>query len=95
MSGDGMPFPESSEPWRAHEPQEPWPESAVSSITLPDGGRVPTYYCVKCEAPAAVEGRPQTAELIAQYGKDATLHICFTCGYVREIALPADLKETA
>ncbi len=92
MSGDGLPFPEDWTPDAT--PEEPWPQSAVGSITLPDGGKVPTYYCLKCEAKSAVEGRPQTAELIAKYGPETTIHICFTCAWDRAIAMPADLKET-
>jgi len=80
-------------PWHEYAPQEPWPRSAVGSITMPDGGRVPTYYCLKCESKTAVEGRPQTEELIAKYGSEATIHICFGCAYDREVLLPADIKE--
>ena len=78
--------------WKGESPATPWPKAAVGSITLPDGGRVPTYYCVRCEAKAAVEGRPTTTEMIAKYGAQAVVHICFTCGYDREVDAPADLK---
>lgn len=82
-------------PWQTNDPEEPWPKSAVGSITLPDGAKVPTYYCLKCEGKSAVEGRPQTAELIEKYGSEATIHICFGCAYDREVTLPADIKESA
>lgn len=36
-----------------------------------------------------------TATLIAQYGATATIHVCLSCGYVREVATPADLKEAS
>lgn len=71
---------------------EALPRASVGMYTLPDGGIVPTYYCVLCEEKSALEGRPITREHIAKYGADATIHICWKCEYVRQVAYPADAK---
>ena len=86
----GAPFPGSWSP----SDKEPQAKGAVGEVTLRDGSKYPTYFCLKCEQKTALEGRPQTTKLIARYGKDATIHTCFTCHHTRAVDMPADCKES-
>ena len=98
MSGPGA-VPEWSPEFKIPEGWQPntttgetLPRSSVGTYTLPDGGIVPTYYCVLCEEKSALEGRPITADHLKRFGPNATIHICWRCEYVREVAYPADAK---